>query len=359
MTDAGADETRGSPRPLRMLGVTVAWGACFIAIEWGLRDASVLWFASLRATLAGVALLTVALVQRRSQPRGVGDWMRISVLGLVNVAIAFAAMFAAVIGLSTGAAAVLANAQPLLILVPAWWLFGERPRRASVVGMVIGLAGLLVVAVPGGGGTGAWLSLTAAGAVTAGTLLARSLVTLDVVVVSAWHFLVGGVALAVWAAAVEGAPDITWTPRFVAVLLFLSLVGTAAAFVVWFEESHRSRLDLLTAWTFLVPVVGIGLSVVLLDERPSGWALSGLVMVLYALWSSVGRAALRTPLVVPVQSSARRAGGPLDTAGVEPGNARNLDLVDTEVPPVGGTVEVKGRAVRAPRTSCRQQAKGL
>jgi len=302
MTGPRTDLTPASPRPLRMIGVTTAWGACFIAIEWGLRDAPVLWFASLRATLAGIALLTIALIQGRPHPQGARDWLRISVLGLVNVTVAFAAMFAAVTGLSTGAAAVLANAQPLLILLPAWWLFSERPRQASAVAMVIGLIGLLMVALPGGGGTGAWLSLTAAGAITAGTLLARSLARLDVVVVSAWHFIIGGAFLAVWSAVAEGAPRITWTPRFLAVLLFLSLVGTAAAFVVWFDESRRSRLDQLTAWTFLVPVVGIALSFGLLGERPSGWTISGLAVVLLALWQSVGRAVPLPSSELPPQS---------------------------------------------------------
>jgi hypothetical protein len=49
-------------------------------------------------------------------------------------------------------------------------------------------------------------------------------------------------------------------PRFVIVLLFLPLVGTAAAFVAWFTEARKSRLDQLTASTFLVPVVGIVLA---------------------------------------------------------------------------------------------------
>ncbi len=319
MTD-GSGLVPGSPRPLRMVGVTASWGACFIAIEWGLRDAPVLWFASLRAILAGLALLTVAWLQRRPHPRVVRDWLRIGLLGLINVTIAFGAMFAAVTGLSTGAAAVLANAQPLLILLPAWWLFGERPRRASVAAMVIGLIGLLMVALPGGGGTGAWLSLTAAGAITAGTLLARSVAGLDVVVVSAWHFVAGGAVLAVWSAVVEGAPRIAWTPRFVAVLLFVSLVGTAAAFVVWFDESRRSRLDQLTAWTFLVPVVGIALSVVVLGERPTGWAVSGLAVVLFALWRSVGCAPPPPSTGPPARSRGPRVKAWFRTSHRVPGN---------------------------------------
>jgi len=272
------------PKPLRMAWVTLAWGACFLAIRWGLADAPVLWFAALRALLAGAALLVVAGVQRRPSPSGVRAWSLIAALAVVNVTLAFAAMFAGVTGLTTGTAAVLANAQPLLILLPAWWLYGERLSPRTATGLVVGFAGLLLVAVPGGGGDGALLSLGAAAAITAGTLLSRRLGDLDVVTASGWHFLVGGLGLVVWAALVEGAPDITWSPRFVGSLLFLALVGTAAAFVAWFTEAQHSRLDDLTAWTFLVPVAGILLAAVVLGEHPMGWTLAGLAVVLTAMW---------------------------------------------------------------------------
>ncbi|MAY94978.1 MAG: EamA family transporter [Nocardioides sp.] len=275
----------GRPRPGRMLLVTAAWGSCFVAIEWGLRDAPVLWFAALRGLVAGIALLLLAAAQRRPAPDGIRAWGQITLLGLVNGTIAFAAMFAGVAGAATGTAAVLANAQPLLIVLPAWWLYGEALSRRTVMALVVGFAGLVLVAVPGGGGDGALMSLTAAVAITAGTLLSRRLGGLDVIVTTGWHFVIGGVAGAVLAAAVEGAPVIAWTPRFVAVLAFLSLVGTAAAFVIWFTEVQRARLDLLSAWTFLTPVVGIALAALLLEERPDGWTAVGLFTVLLALWA--------------------------------------------------------------------------
>ena len=130
----------------------------------------------------------------------------------------------------------------------------------------------------------------AAAGITVGTLLARRLGNLDVVLVSAWHFLLGGAVLAVAAAATEGAPAISWTPRFVTALGFLAIIGTAAAFVAWFEEIQRSALGPLTAWTFLVPVFGIGFGAILLDERPEPWTLAGLALVLTSLWFVV-----RTP----------------------------------------------------------------
>ncbi|NMR19499.1 DMT family transporter [Cellulomonas fimi] len=282
------------PKPLRMLWITAAWGACFLAIEWGLRDAPLLWYAALRALVAGAALLAFAGFQHRPALRGGRAWALITVLGLVNVTVAFAAMFGGVAGLATGTAAVLANAQPLLILLPAWWLYGERLSVRTVAALAVGFAGLVLVAVPGGGGSGAALSLLAAVAVTGGTLLSRRLGGLDVVVATAWHLLIGGAGLVVLAAAVEGAPVISWTPRFVLSLAFLALVGTAATTVAWFVEARRSRLDTLTTWTFLTPVFGIGLAAVVLGERPAGWTAVGLTAVLVAMWIAL-RAPRRAP----------------------------------------------------------------
>lgn len=47
----------GRPSAVRMVAVTAVWGFCFVLIQWGLRDAPVLWFAALRSGVAGVALL--------------------------------------------------------------------------------------------------------------------------------------------------------------------------------------------------------------------------------------------------------------------------------------------------------------
>jgi probable blue pigment (indigoidine) exporter len=272
-----------SPAPLRMLWITAAFGGCFVAVRWGLRDAPLLWFAALRALLGAAALAAVAVFQHRPLPRSSASWRRIAALGLVNVSLAFAAMFAGIAGLATGTAAVLANAQPLLIVLPAWWLYGERMSARASIALVVGFGGLLVVAVPGGGGSGASLSLAAAAAVTAGTLMVRRLGQIDIVVASAAHLLIGGVGLAVAAVAVEGVPQIDWTPRFVAVLAFLGLIGTAATTLAWFVETQRCPLSSLTPWMFLVPVFGLLIGIAVLGERPDAWTATGIVLVLLSM----------------------------------------------------------------------------
>jgi len=266
-----------------MIGITVALGGCFLAIRWGLRDASPLWFAALRAGVAAAALAAVAAVQRRPLPRGMREWGEIALLGLVNVSLVFAAMFLGVAGLATGTAAVLSNAQPLLILLPAWFLYGEKPSRRVVLAMLVGFTGLMIVAVPGGGGTGAMLALTAALAVTVGTLLVRRLRSSDVVVVSAVHLGIGAAVLTVLALIWEGPADISWTPRFVAMLGYLGVIATAGATMAWFIEVQRASLASVTAWMLLVPVVGVALGVLVLGERLTGWTAAGVVIVLASL----------------------------------------------------------------------------
>lgn len=286
----GAGDARGLNRrasPLRMLWITAALSLCFIGIQWGLRDAPLLWFAALRALLGGGALAIVAVFQRRPWPTSVVAWGRITLLGVVNVSLAFAAMFAGVAGLATGVVAVLSNAQPLLILLPAWLLFGERITARTGVALGVGFIGLLVVSLPGGGGSGALLSLLAAAAVTAGTLIVRGMTGFDVVVLSAAHFLIGGFVLAIAALIVEGPPTIDWTPRFMIVLGFLGLVATAATTLAWFVEAQRTPLASLTAWMFLIPIFGLLIGVILLGERPTGWTWLGVSLVLVSTWVAV------------------------------------------------------------------------
>lgn len=110
-------------------------GLCFLAIRLGLQDAPVLWFAAVRALIAAAALLLLRLVQRRALARGRRTRALITLMGVANVTIAFAAMFAGTAGMAIGAAAVLAHAQPLLIILPAWWVYGESLSARTMLGI--------------------------------------------------------------------------------------------------------------------------------------------------------------------------------------------------------------------------------
>ena len=284
----GADRfaVPGDARPAawRMTPVVAFLGACFVAIRAGLPYAPVLWFAALRALLGGATLAALALGLRRRLPRGLAEWTVVIALGLANATIGGATMFAGTAHLATGISSVLANAQPLLIVLPAWALYGERPSRRTVVGLGVGFAGLIVVAVPGAGGSGAALELASAGAATVGTLLARRLGTVDNLVAGGWSFLTGGLALAAWAGISEGPPRIRWDPSFVAILAFVGVLGTAVVYLAWYTEARRCPLYRLAGWTFAVPIFGLIIAVVFEGEQPTAVTTTGIAIVVASLW---------------------------------------------------------------------------
>lgn len=245
-------------------------------------------------------------------PRGTTTWLLIAVLALLNVTVAFGAMAASTTGVTTGVASVLANTQALLVVLPAWWLFGERPRWREVTGVTIGFIGLLVVALPSGSGTGAWLALSAAVGIASGALLARRLANVDILALGAWQFLLGGAVLAVIAAIVEGPPTVTWSARFIAALSILGLAATALPYVLWFAELRRASLTAVTSWTLLVPVVGVLLGVVILGEGVTVAEIIGDAIVIgaLALVASSSRAAQRKAAAAPDQPAERAATHP-------------------------------------------------
>lgn len=286
----------GRVRPWRMLIVALAWGSCFPLLKWGVRGQSMLWFVTWRAALAGLVLLGISLATgqwRVGQARvlTLSTWGLISVLAVLNVALAFAAMGASATTVAPGIASVLGNAQALLVVLPAWWLFAQRPRVWEVVGVAIGLGGLVLAAGPPGAGDGGWLALLSAAAVAAGALLARRLAAVDVLVVGAGQFLIGAVFLAVVAALADGSPVRGWSATSVVTVVTLAVLGTALPYVLWFTELRRASITAVTSWTLLVPVVGVAVSVVAFGELLTArqWIGDAVTVAALALVAQSGR----------------------------------------------------------------------
>ena len=284
-------------RPSRMLVVALGWGSCFPLLDWGVRGSSVLWFVTWRAVIAGLALLCGVAVRRRGRGDHVVSWSfsmwgLVAALAILNVTVGFAAMAATVTAVTAGVASVLGNAQALLVVLPAWWLFGERPRVIELAGVAVGFAGLMLVAAPTGDVRGAWLALLAAAAIAAGALLARRLAAVDVLVLGAAEFLIGAAILAVAAVVIDGSPLNGLSTRFVSAVMLLALAGSALPYALWFGELRRASITAVTSWTLLVPVVGLVLGVLVLGESLTVWEIVGsaLVVAAMALVATAGRA---------------------------------------------------------------------
>lgn len=104
--------------------------------------------AAARLTISGLALAPFALAGRRSDLRrlGRGDWL-LALLAGVFLALHFASWITSLEYTSVASSVVLVTTTPLWVALLAPLALGERLHRAAALGMLLALAGGIVIAV--------------------------------------------------------------------------------------------------------------------------------------------------------------------------------------------------------------------
>jgi len=264
-----------------------AWGTTFAAVKIGLESAPPVLFAGLRALIGG-AVMAVLAWHRTGTPRLTGQGRDYTMLTVLNVLLFFGLQTAAIGLLPSGLAAVLIYLQPVLVGLLAWWLLDEPMTAAKIIGLVLGFAGIVVV---GGGAFAGHVSVAGVGLAVA-SALAWALGTVvfkatdgrvDPWWAVALPFLAGGVLLTLVGLVVEG-PDIDWSWQFVAALEFAGLVGTAAAWSLWFSLVAAGEAGRAASYIFFVPLVGVVVGAVLLDETLTASLMAGAALVVLGVY---------------------------------------------------------------------------
>jgi len=267
------------------------WAACFPLITVGLIYAPHLSFATLRAVLAGATLVGLAMALGRPFPRGRRMWMTLAVVGFGATSLGFLGMFHAAEFVSPGLATVIANTQPLLaaMLGVAW--LGERLARVGWIGLLIGFAGILVIALPrllAGGQDGsaigfAYIVLAAAGVTISNVAIKSIAGQVDAIYAMGLQLLMGSVPLAIAAALLEDQSTIVWNTTFTLSLLGLALFGSALVYLLWFSVLEAVALNRAIVFSFLVPIFGLTIGALFFAERLSGIQFFGIALVILGI----------------------------------------------------------------------------
>lgn len=273
------------------------WAACFPLLTIGIAYAPHLAFATLRALLAGLVLVGIALALGRPIPRGLRNWATLSLIGFGATSLGYMGMFHAAEYVSPGIATVIANSQPLLAAGLAGLVLGERLTLRGKIGLAFGFSGILVIAFPGflaGGqdnylvGIG-YIILAALGITVSNVTLKLVAASVDPLMTIGWQLLIGAVPLAIASAVLEDSTAIQWSFAFVATLTTLSLFGSALVYVIWLSVLSQVALSKANAFSFLVPVFGLTMGTLFYNETLGimeilgiGLALLGVGLVLNA-----------------------------------------------------------------------------
>ncbi len=259
--------------------LSLIWGSTWLFIKVGLEDLEPFTFAAFRFTVAILALLPVVIVRRVQLPRDATDWWLMIVSGLLTFAAAYGLVFWGEQYISSGLAALLFGTFPLFgLLIAHLCLPSERMTLTKVLGVLLGIGGIGLVfsnelAVTGISALWGSIAIVAAAACSAyadvliklrGGQLDSSLLTLV-------QMIAGLIPLTLIGTVLEGDPrDLRWTPLAVFSVLYLGVVGSAVAFVLFYWLIKHMEVTKTMLLTLVTPLVAVLLGVLLLDE-PLTW----------------------------------------------------------------------------------------
>ena len=262
--------------------MSVLWGIPYLMIKVAVDSVSVPMVVFARTALGALVLLPLALragrldVVRR-------HWRPLLAFTAVEILGPWALLSDAENRLTSSMTGLLIAAVPIVGVVLAR-LTGDAERLGPVrwAGLLVGLAGVGVLAGPHLGGGSTWaigeVMLVALGYAIAPMITTRRLQDLPSLQMAAFALAIAalvytGPAIATWPAAMPSG-------RVLAALIGLGLICTALAFIVFFELIREVGTSRGMVFTYVNPAVAVVAGVVFLDEPLTGTIIASFALIL-------------------------------------------------------------------------------
>jgi drug/metabolite transporter (DMT)-like permease len=277
------------------------WGASYLFIRVSSAAFGPLTLMAIRVTLAVSVLFVYALLVR-DVPDIRQRWRVFLVVGFLNSALPFALIAYAQLTLTASLASILNATTPLFTaLVAAFWI-KEALTWQKLVGVVMGIAGvmLLVQGSPLEINNGLWLavagSLSAALSYGFGTVYASK----AFVGLKPLHGAIGqlsGASVILLIPATFNIPATMPSQEAILALLALALLSTSFAYQLYFYLLNNVGPTRTATVTFLVPVFGTIWGVLFLKEPFNVTMLLGMAVILGSVWLVIGGRRKVVPVV--------------------------------------------------------------
>lgn len=289
-----ADQPRAERRLRRpAISVLLVVVVMVLGLNWpimatGVRSISPVWMGVFRVAGAAavVGAIAVATGNFRVPPRR--DLPMIASLAVFRLAAVFILVFSALELVPAGRSSVVVWTTSLWTVPIAAVFLGERVIGIRWVGLISGMAGVVVLFEPWGlawdepGVTLGHLLLTLAAITNAATAvhIRAHRWTITPLEALPWQLAGAAVLLLAVGLALEGLPSIDWTPQLVAIVAYQGVLASGVA--LWAQVVVLRNLAAVSATLTLtaVPVVGVVSSTLLLDEKVTLPLAVGLVLVM-------------------------------------------------------------------------------
>jgi drug/metabolite transporter (DMT)-like permease len=300
------------------------WGTTYLGIKISLETIPPFLIGGLRFATAGLVLAIVRRLQGKSMPNARGLFHAfvagVLLLGFGNGGVVYGEQFT-----PSGLAAVLVAAVPFwMVGVEAMLPTGERLTRRSVLGLLIGFAGIVMLVWPDlhfsadHNSNAAWgfaigvlaLQLACFGWALGSSYSRRHRATGDdLITTSAFQMFFGGATMLVLGTVTGEWNHFAVNPRTGSALLYLFTVGSLIGFVAYIYALGHLSTSFVSLYAYVNPVVAVILGTLILDE-PFGWRLIaaiGIILGGMAVVTRKGTGGARNPAPSPSPSPSSSA----------------------------------------------------
>jgi drug/metabolite transporter (DMT)-like permease len=263
------------------------WGSAVVGIRSTLHVYPPGPLALMRFFTAGVCLGLYA-IPRGLRPPARRDLPAMAATGIFGVTAYHLTLNYGLVSVHAGAASIIVNTAPVWTVLLATLFLGERMPPQGWAGMIVSLAGAMLIALEQGHGLhlspAAGLLLLAALAWSVNMVLQKPLLAkYSPLEVTTWSLWIGTIPLLIFApsllTSLKSAP-----PPATATLVYLGVVPIAAVYVMWAYVMSRLTASRAAGFLYLIPVVATLVGWAWLREAPGPLGIAGGALVIAGVW---------------------------------------------------------------------------
>ena len=271
---------------LIFLALGLMWGSSYLFIKLAVDDFGTFSLVALRLAIGAALLWIVLRLAGQKLPRQRRIYGHLVVMAIVNIVIPFALITWAEQSVDSSIAAILTSAVPLFAIVIAPLFLHDEPIRVNgVFGLAVGFVGVIVLTsrdltTTGSDITGEIALLGAALSYAVGAVYARHTMRgvppmIPAVFQVTFAMLIAGTIAIVFEHPWDARPD----AQAIFSIVWLGLLGSGLAYLAMFRLLASWGATRTTLVAYEIPVVGIVLGFLVLQEPIDGRLLIGTALV--------------------------------------------------------------------------------
>lgn len=278
------------PLPALVAAFCLLWASAFSVAKLAIADCPPLLVLTAQFLITAVVVLGAAALYRVPWNLSRRDIAIFALLGIANQAAYLGLSYVGIKSISSGLAALVISANPVLTAVLAAVFLNERMTWRKVAGLLLGVGGVaFVVESRLAGGVehpiGIAFTIAALVSLVGGTILYKTFAPRGGLWIgNGVQSLSAGLATLPFAFSFESVADIVPSWRFLASLGYLALFVSVFAYVIWFHLLNVSGATAASSYHFMMPPLGLLFGWLLLGEHVALSDLLGIVPVAIGIY---------------------------------------------------------------------------